>query len=218
MKKIDKKDIIEVILLIIILAFILVIIQKTLIISSMIGKAKKFEESQNVCERITFNDSNTVKSYNIYKKGNKVKNIIYTRKSGKITNYAELNDDFSYTTEGETNKETEEYKGRIIDATVNYFLADTIWDVINDALICKIGTETVADGTKCYVFENMYDHQKLKEEGIKNVKLYIDRSTGLPVQRVEKNEDGTTNTIEFKFVFNTVTDRDVKNPVAVLNN
>ena len=60
----------------------------------------------------------------------------------------------------------------------------------------------------------MYDKAKLKEEGIRNVKLYIDKSTGLPVQRVEENEDGSSNTIRFDFAFNTVTDRDVKRPVT----
>lgn len=214
MKKLEKKDIIELVLLIIILAFIFVIVLKTLVISSMIGKERKCEEIENVYEKISFENANNLKSYNIYKKNDKVKTIIYTKRSGKITCYTELNEDSYSSFEGETNKETEEYEGKIFDVTFNYFFADTIWDIINDALICKIGTETTEEGIKCYVFENMYDKAKLKEEGIKNVKLYIDKSTGLPVQRVEENDDGSSNTIRFEFTFNTVTDRDVKRPAT----
>lgn len=210
MKKLDKKDIVELILLIIILAIIFVIVLKTIILSSIIGKERKYEETGNVYEKITFEDSENVKSYNIYKKGNKVKTVIYTKKKGKVTQYAELNGDEYSSITSETNSETENYEGKTFDVTLNYFFSETIWDIINDAMICNIGSETTEDGTKCYVFKNMYDRDTLDENNIKDVKLYIDKSTGLPAQRVEEYNDGTTNTIKFEFSFDTVTDKDVK--------
>ena len=81
MKKLQKKDIIELILLIVILAFIFAIVLKTLVISSIIGKERKCEEIENVYEKISFENANNLKSYNIYKKNDKVKTIIYTKKS-----------------------------------------------------------------------------------------------------------------------------------------
>jgi hypothetical protein len=216
--ELKKRDIIELVLLIIILLLILVIVFKTLVLSSLIGKAKQHEDGANVYERIEFENSDKVKSYNMYKKGNIVKTIVYTKKNGRFIKYDQYQTSAYDTPTDETNDELAEYNKRSYNVTVNYFSADTIWEIMNSAMIVRLKSAKTSEGADCYVFDNIYDKQKLNDAGIEKAELYIDKSTGLPAQKVETKKDGSTNTIKFNYEFGNVTDRDVKIPTALKNN
>ena len=212
-KWVPLRDRIILAFLMVILVLVIIVIRKSIILSSIIGKANKLEKEVNAYQQITNDVTDSIKSYQIYKKGDKVKVITITRKNTKVVKYATTSLVKTYIDSG-NNKTVSTYNNEsetITNITVNYIGTTSVWDTINQAIVSSIKTEKV-DGIPCYIITGIEDKQLLQDEGIKNVKLYVEKESGLPVKKVYEMESGEDKVISYEYEFGIVTDQDMKEP------
>lgn len=210
--KLTKKEIIPLVLLFIILILIAIIVYKSIIISIMIGKAKTYENYINAYQQIAIEDNGKLQIYQIYKKGDNIK-VITLQNNKKVMQYSNNNVVKTYTDDGR-NKTLNTYigEGTYNSITVNYIRSETIWEIINDAIISNIKAVEL-DGIDCYVISGLPDGN-VSDENIKSVKLYIEKQTGIPVQKIEERNDGSKITTTYTYKFDAVSNKDMIEPGA----
>lgn len=199
--------------LVIILILVLIVVYKSILLSSIVGKAHKYEQEENAYQQITNDVTDSIKSYQIYKKGDKVKTITITRKNTKVVQYSTTSVVKTYVDSGKNktvstnNNESE----TITNITVNYIGTTSVWEIINQAIVSSISSEKV-DGISCYVITGTEDKQLLEDQGIKSVKLYVEKDSGLPMKKVYDMESGEQKVTSYEYEFGIVTDKDMKEP------
>ena len=71
------------------------------------------------------------------------------------------------------------------------------------------------DGKECYEISTMYNPNYIYDENSKDLKIYIEKDTGLPVkvvETIEENGEKIQNTIAYEYAFDCVTDEDIAEP------
>ena len=208
---ISLKDKIIVSALLVVLVIVAVLMYKSMLLGSVIGKAKKYEAQSNAYQEINNDVSESVKTYKIYKKGDKIKTITITRKNTKVTTYSTASSETTYIDSNNDKVMSTSDTKSINNITVNYIGASSTWDILGDALVASIKTEKV-DGIVCYVIAGTESKETLASQGIKEVKLYIEKDTGLPVKKVCIMTTGEEKVTTYEYQFGVVTDQDMKQP------
>lgn len=210
--KLTKKEIVVLVLLFILLVLVGIIVYKSIVLSMMIGKANSYEAYANAYQEIIIEDNGKLQVYQIYKKGDNIK-VVTLQNNKKVMQYSNNNVVKTYTDDGR-NKTLNTYVGEAAydNITVNYIRSETIWEIINDAIISNINRVEL-DGMDCYVISGLPDGNA-SDENIKSVKLYIERETGIPVQKIEERNDGSKITTTYTYRFDAVSNKDMVEPGA----
>lgn len=225
--KIEKKKILKWLLIIIATIVIIAIIifgRRLIIINTLESKVLPYTKSTNAHVRMTFENS-TNKSIDTYMLGNIEKNVVnYSAGQDyqqliQIT-YPENRKLFTTDANGtkimrtfeEQNKKVLSY---VIVNFVDYTTFSTFFEKLHDVFTTKI-TTSIVDGKECYLFSSLSHTQYVYGKNTTDLKMYIDKETGLPIKVIEtsKLEDGTkTEKItDYKFEFNNLSEEDLKEP------
>lgn len=211
--KLTKKEVLTLIILFILLILIGIVVYKSIILSTIIGKANKYEAFANAYQEITIEDNGNIQIFKIYKKGDNIK-VVTLQNNKRVMQYSSNNLVKTYTDEGR-NKTLNTYvgEGAYSNITVNYIGSETIWEIINDAIVSNINRVEL-DGIDCYVISGLTDGN-VSDANIKSVKLYIERETGIPVQKIEEKADGTKITTTYVYSFDSVSSKDMAEPGVI---
>lgn len=207
-KKYNKKlKILKYALLVIILIYVIVIGRRTIIMSSLSGKATENQINDNYYVRLYSYQGDTLTITESYNKGEDYLTTLTKVVNGsniqKITYYRKGEEQL-FMTEAEgkkyvLNSETM-IGGYILPVT---YVADGILANLQYALITGIDS-TYCNGKECYVIKgNSYER-------------YIDKETGLAVRNIEKSNKEITRkndaVVDYEYKFNIVKDSDIVKP------
>lgn len=207
-KKYNKKlKILKYALLIIILIYVIAVGRRTIIMSSLSGKATENQINDNYYVRLYSYQGDTLTITESYNKGEDYLTTLTKVVNGsniqKITYYRKGEEQLFMTeSEGKTyvlNAETM-IGGYILPVT---YVADGILANLQYALITGIDS-TYCNGKECYVIKgNSYER-------------YIDKETGLAVRNIEKSNKEITRkndaVVDYEYKFNIVKDSDIVKP------
>ena len=108
------------------------------------------------------------------------------------------------------------YKNEVIERNIiiNYASYNNIFELIYNSIVSRIYTDTL-DEKECYVIESTANSNFLYGEDVINVKVYIEKDTGLCLKMVEvydkNNEIKEYETLR-EYKFDSITDEDMKEP------
>ena len=207
-KKYNKKlKILKYALLIIILIYVILVGRRTIIMSSLSGKATENKINDNYYVRLYSYQGDTLTITESYNKGEDYLTTLTKVVNGsniqKIT-YYKKGEEQLFMTEAEgkkyvLNSETM-IGGYILPVT---YVSDGILANLQYALITGIDS-TYCNGKECYVIKgNSYER-------------YIDKETGLAVRNIEKSNKEITRkndaVVDYEYKFNIVKDSDIVKP------
>ena len=207
-KKYNKKmKLLKTILLLIIVIYVLVIGRRTIIMTSLFGKANENQVSNNYYARLYSYQGNILTITECYNKGNDYLTTLTKMANGneiqKITYYKKGNEQL-FITEADGKKNVLD-SGTMVGGTVTpvTYVSDGLLANLQYALITGIDS-TYCNGKNCYVIKgNSYER-------------YIDKETGLAVRSIEKsNKEITRQTdmiVDYEYKFNVVKDSDIVKP------
>ncbi len=207
-KKYNKKlKILKYALLIIILIYVIAVGRRTIIMSSLSGKATENQINDNYYVRLYSYQGDTLTITESYNKGEDYLTTLTKVVNGsniqKITYYRKGAEQL-FMTESEGKKYVLNAEtmigGHILPVT---YVADGILANLKYALITGIDS-TYCNGKECYVIkENSYER-------------YIDKETGLAVRNIEKSNKEITRkndaVVDYEYKFNIVKDSDIVKP------
>ena len=78
-----------------------------------------------------------------------------------------------------------------------------------------VGKKKKIAGKECYEISTMYNPNYIYDENSKDLKIYIEKDSGLPVkvvETIEENGEKIQNTIAYEYAFDCVTDEDIAEP------
>ena len=207
-----KFNILKCIILIILLVFIGIVINKVIIINSLISKSRDYEKSINYYAKYyqyTDNEITIIDSYNynniyfktlksIDKTSGETKSIIKEFYDGKETRINTIYD-------GEDHISTLTEKNVIMPIKPTNYYLDFMspLDYIKNYLFANI-KETTCNGIKCYKFTNLYNYQAGDNDYI-----YINKENGLPIRCTSKSNNSYNEMREFTFEFDILTENDI---------
>lgn len=204
LKKFHLKKILIFLLIIALLIFVFVIARRTII---LINYSKKMNELYN-CENYYYKVIRTSNTYT-YERWRKDDIILY--KTDNFINYFDLTNKngFSYDLKNNT---TSRFSDKDFEISTKhnpfivfyneYFFDTTItfWRTFFLSFDVSI-SEDIYNGTKCYVIEHS------------NTKLYLDKNTYLPLQKIYQCYGKDTDIENYYYEFGNVTDSDISNPL-----
>ena len=207
-KKYNKKlKILKYALLIIILIYVIAVGRRTIIMSSLSGKATENQINDNYYVRLYSYQGDTLTITESYNKGEDYLTTLTKVVNGsniqKITYYRKGEEQL-FMTESEGKKYVLNSKtmigGYILPVT---YVSDGILANLQYALITGIDS-TYCNGKECYVIKgNSYER-------------YIDKETGLAVRNIEKSNKEITRkndaVVDYEYKFNIVKDSDIVKP------
>lgn len=207
-KKYNKKlKILKYALLIIILIYVIAVGRRTIIMSSLSGKATENQINDNYYVRLYSYQGDTLTITESYNKGEDYLTTLTKVVNGsniqKITYYKKGEEQlFIIESDGKKNILNSETMlgGHILPVT---YVADGILANLQYALITGIDS-TYCNGKECYVIKgNSYER-------------YIDKETGLAVRNIEKSNKEITRkndaVVDYEYKFNIVKDSDIVKP------
>lgn len=210
------KDKIIIAILAVILIFVFIMVQKLVSLSIIVGKTKQYEKMPNAYQEINNDVSDNIKRYQIYKKDDKVKSVSITRRNAKVTKYYSNNEVKTYTDNG-GNKTSSISSGITNDdnITVNFLGNTALSDMITDVFAIKLTNENT-EGIDCHVLSGIKSNNAYYvQDDVENIKLYIQKSTNLPVKIIEELKNDKIRVTTYKYEFNVVTDKDMREPGGV---
>ena len=207
-KKYNKKlKILKYALLVIILIYVIVVGRRTIIMSSLSGKATENQINDNYYVRLYSYQGDTLTITESYNKGEDYLTTLTKVVNGsniqKMT-YYKKGEEQLFMTEAEGKKYVLNSKtmigGYILPVT---YVSDGILANLQYALITGIDS-TYCNGKECYVIKgNSYER-------------YIDKETGLAVRNIEKSNKEITRkndaVVDYEYKFNIVKDSDIVKP------
>ena len=207
-KKYNKKlKILKYALLIIILIYVIAVGRRTIIMSSLSGKATENQINDNYYVRLYSYQGDTLTITESYNKGEDYLTTLTKVVNGsniqKITYYRKGEEQL-FMTESEGKKYVLNAEtmigGYILPVT---YVSDGILANLQYALITGIDS-TYCNGKECYVIKgNSYER-------------YIDKETGLAVRNIEKSNKEITRkndaVVDYEYKFNIVKDSDIVKP------
>ena len=207
-KKYNKKlKILKYALLIIILIYVIAVGRRTIIMSSLSGKATENQINDNYYVRLYSYQGDTLTITESYNKGEDYLTTLTKVVNGsniqKMT-YYKKGEEQLFMTEAEGKKYVLNSKtmigGYILPVT---YVSDGILANLQYALITGIDS-TYCNGKECYVIKgNSYER-------------YIDKETGLAVRNIEKSNKEITRkndaVVDYEYKFNIVKDSDIVKP------
>lgn len=207
-KKYNKKlKILKYALLVIILIYVIVVGRRTIIMSSLSGKATENQINDNYYVRLYSYQGDTLTITESYNKGEDYLTTLTKVVNGsniqKMT-YYKKGEEQLFMTEAEEKKYVLNSEtmigGYILPVT---YVSDGILANLQYALITGIDS-TYCNGKECYVIKgNSYER-------------YIDKETGLAVRNIEKSNKEITRkndaVVDYEYKFNIVKDSDIVKP------
>lgn len=207
-KKYNKKlKILKYALLVIILIYVIAVGRRTIIMSSLSGKATENQINDNYYVRLYSYQGDTLTITESYNKGEDYLTTLTKVVNGsniqKMT-YYKKGEEQLFMTEAEEKKYVLNSKtmigGYILPVT---YVSDGILANLQYALITGIDS-TYCNGKECYVIKgNSYER-------------YIDKETGLAVRNIEKSNKEITRkndaVVDYEYKFNIVKDSDIVKP------
>lgn len=205
-KILTVKDKVVVSILLVILVFVFIMVQKLVTLSIIVGRTKQYERMPNAYQEITNDVSSEIKKHEIFKKDEKVKTISTTRRNSKTVKYYDGSRVSTVEDDG-TNRSIA--TKNMINITTNFIGPTTLADMITDCFKFKLDTEKV-DNLDCYVITGIQSNEAYYvEDDVEKVKLYIAKKTDLPVKIVEELQNGKIRITSYRYEFDVVTDKDV---------
>lgn len=201
------KDKIVVSILLVILVFVFIMVQKLVTLSIIVGRTKQYERMPNAYQEIINDVSNEIKKYEIFKKDEKVKTVATSRRNSKTIKYYDNNKVSTVEDDGTTGRTLT--TRNVANITTNFFGPTALADMITDCFKFKLDTEKV-ETLDCYVISGIQSSDAFYvEDDVEKVKLYIAKQTDLPVKIVEELQNGKIRITSYRYEFDVVTDRDV---------
>ena len=213
--------ILSLILLIVIILFIVLTARKFIIIGDLEEKVNQQNARNNIYVKVDTSDI----SGEIFKKDDTIKAILnYKDSDTKViqvasgttrTVYTESNAESDAEDSADSNTEKKAYvnENETLNTNVisNAVATDGFWSKLNFSLLSHITTELLED-TEYYVLENKHNSNFMLPVNCDNLKVYIEKETGLIWKEVLIFEDGTEETTTYEYSFDTVTDDDIQVP------
>lgn len=213
--------ILSLILLIVIILFIVLTARKFIIIGDLEEKVNQQNARNNIYVKVDTSDI----SGEIFKKDDTIKAILnYKDSDTKViqvasgitrTVYTESNAESDAEDSADSNTEKKAYvnENETLNTNVisNAVATDGFWSKLNFSLLSHITTELIED-TEYYVLENKHNSNFMLPVNCDNLKVYIEKETGLIWKEVLIFEDGTEETTTYEYSFDTVTDDDIQVP------
>lgn len=203
----NKLKILKYALLIIILIYVIVVGRRTIIMTSLSGKANENQVYDNYYARLYSYQGDTLTITESYNKGKDYLTTLTRMVNGneiqKITYYKKGNEQLFITeSDGKKNVLDSETMlgGTVLPVT---YVSDGLLANLQYAFITGIDS-TYCNGKECYIVKgNSYER-------------YIDKETGLAVRSIEKsNKEITRKTdmvVDYEYKFNIVKDNDIVKP------
>lgn len=212
-KKYSKKmKLLKTILLFIVVIYVVVITRRTIIMTSLSGKANENQAYDNYYARLYSYQGDTLTITESYNKGKDYLTTLTRMVKGneiqKITYYKKGNEQFAVTEAGgkKTMLDSKKMLGGNI-APVTY-VSDGFFANLQYALITGIES-TYCNGKECYVIKGS------------SYERYIDKETGFAVRDIEKSNKEinrqTGMVVDYDYKFNIVTDSDIIRPDITVN-
>lgn len=205
------KKILIIVFLVIVILFLVLTIRKMAIIYSLEEKLSEYQQLDNIYSKSYNNSPDGTMIFEKYYKDNVEKDILTSSEDNKkITQYI-YNDERKVFT-GYNNQKTVEIEknNNSIESPIliNYTNADNFLKLLYNGLTTTISTGNL-NGYECYILSSSINSNFKYEENSKDIRIYIDKATGLTV----KYEDVINNqTITYEYSFNEVSDEDMKEP------
>ena len=218
-----------IILLVIFLAFLVITIQKAILFTELSDKVANLEDTkqnihikmevhkmgyQTYTERYIKDDVDKLIMEITNKDGNTSKLMQFIYPEQRIL-YTEQNDEKTKNVYEETapTRSSVLKEGMISSYTTiaNY----TLGLAFSPAVMFSSIHTVEMDGKKCYEISTMCNPNYIYDENSKDLKIYIEKDSGLPVkviETIEENGEETQNTITYEYEFDCVTDEDVAEP------
>lgn len=205
------KKILIIVFLVIVILFLVLTIRKMAIIYSLEEKLSEYQQLDNIYSKSYNNSPDGTMIFEKYYKDNVEKDILTSSEDNKkITQYI-YNDERKVFTEYNNQKTVEiEKNNNSIESPIliNYTNADNFFKLLYNGLTTTISTGNL-NGYECYILSSSINSNFKYEENSKDIRIYIDKATGLTV----KYEDVINNqTITYEYSFNEVSDEDMKEP------
>ena len=209
-------------ILILLAVFLVFTIRKFVILTSLQKKIVPYETSQNVYKKsVTNRKESLIETFESYYKDGVVKAVVTMKPENNITKkiiqFTSPNETKSYIQNGEEKVMSSYSNGPTSQNIVGNFVgADTIFHTIFNSIVSKITSEKIGE-KEYYAVEGLYNTNFLYGQDTKNVKVYLDKETGLAIKMIEfVEEEGEKKeyitTYEYKF--DTITDKDMEEPDA----
>lgn len=185
------------------------IIRKAIIISDLNEKVIQQNAKNNIY--VKFQTANI--NEEIYKKDNIVKTILEDKENQKkVTKITNGTTRMQYTESATENtlstyEDTTNY-GYVISNYVSTNILG-VMEKISFIITSKISTQNEED-KECYVISNNNNPNSFKPEGRKDLAVYIEKETGLPIKSIETYDDGQEIITTYEYAFDIVTDDDVQ--------
>lgn len=216
--KLWKKILIIIAILLII--FIIIVSRKVLILNSLNDKISKYENSTNAYSKVTINlEDSRITQIETYLKDDVIKTIARFKNADNLDSTViqfEYPDVMKTYIEDGDKKTFSSYKNEVIERNIiiNYASYNNIFELIYNSIVSRIYTYTL-DEKECYVIESTANSNFLYDEDVINVKVYIEKDTGLCLKMVEEydknNEIKEYETLR-EYKFDSITDEDMKEP------
>lgn len=185
------------------------IIRKAIIISDLNEKVIQQNAKNNIY--VKFQTANI--NEEIYKKDNIVKTILEDKENQKkVTKITNGTTRMQYTESATENTlSTYEDTTNYGDVISNYVSTNIlgVMEKISFIITSKISTQNEED-KECYVISNNNNPNSFKTEGRKDLEVYIEKETGLPIKSIETYDDGQEIITTYEYAFDIVTDDDVQ--------
>lgn len=185
------------------------IIRKAIIISDLNEKVIQQNAKNNIY--VKFQTANI--NEEIYKKDNIVKTILEDKENQKkVTKITNGTTRMQYTESATENTlSTYEDTTNYGDVISNYVSTNIlgVMEKISFIITSKISTQNEED-KECYVISNNNNPNSFKPEGRKDLAVYIEKETGLPIKSIETYDDGQEIITTYEYAFDIVTDDDVQ--------
>lgn len=185
------------------------IIRKAIIISDLNEKVIQQNAKNNIY--VKFQTANI--NEEIYKKDNIVKTILEDKENQKkVTKITNGTTRMQYTESAiENTLSTYEDTTNYGDVISNYVSTNIlgVMEKISFIITSKISTQNEED-KECYVISNNNNPNSFKPEGRKDLEVYIEKETGLPIKSIETYDDGQEIITTYEYAFDIVTDDDVQ--------
>lgn len=184
-------------------------IRKAIIISDLNEKVIQQNAKNNIY--VKFQTANI--NEEIYKKDNIVKTILEDKENQKkVTKITNGTTRMQYTESATENTlSTYEDTTNYGDVISNYVSTNIlgVMEKISFIITSKISTQNEED-KECYVISNNNNPNSFKPEGRKDLEVYIEKETGLPIKSIETYDDGQEIITTYEYAFDIVTDDDVQ--------
>lgn len=185
------------------------IIRKAIIISDLNEKVIQQNAKNNIY--VKFQTANI--NEEIYKKDNIVKTILEDKENQKkVTKITNGTTRMQYTESATENTlSTYEDTTNYGDVISNYVSTNIlgVMEKISFIITSKISTQNEED-KECYVISNNNNPNSFKPEGRKDLEVYIEKETGLPIKSIETYDDGQEIITTYEYAFDIVTDDEVQ--------